>query len=512
MSYDGTIFHATGRINRLGILCIDAYGVAVRNGFEGTVEEWLESLKGEDGKTPVKGVDYFTEEDKQEIIAALSGGELNVAALKTFLEENGVGYQQNPVDADNEIWTERMKFGMDTSTAPVPLKVGGQLLVDGTIIGKNSGTKDKNRHGYHVLETYGKDNYSRMTVVMDKHNSEGNNKPSAELYHYTGANHHAGSYGNMKIGSDVKMHSFCFDRDKMTAYGEIDSKMPITLARISLKNDIDITYDTVAAADAAYEPEEFAEENLKCLKYIALKNADDGAMFYDVDRDVPVMKINGKWCDVPSAAIGDSSYNVLNNGGLVVEEAFVFEWTNGTIGPTGDNRVSDQRLRTVGFIPEEIKTIEAAEGYLFTVLFLDENGYNETGAYYRPSTGALDSSAAYVGSVDLTNVSFEGYPNRRLILKREDNAVMSVGEEDCLDYNKSTSTVISVGGYIDDKYLSGNIARKTDIPEVSTGLPIPETAAVGQYIVVSAVDENGVVTATEAVTPDGLPDAEGVAF
>jgi len=39
-----------------------AYEVAVLNGFEGTEEEWLESLKGVDGKdgyTPVKGIDYF---------------------------------------------------------------------------------------------------------------------------------------------------------------------------------------------------------------------------------------------------------------------------------------------------------------------------------------------------------------------------------------------------------------------------------------------------------------------
>ncbi len=44
-----TVYNAMGRINRLSVLCIDAYGVAVKNGFEGTVEEWLASLKGEKG-------------------------------------------------------------------------------------------------------------------------------------------------------------------------------------------------------------------------------------------------------------------------------------------------------------------------------------------------------------------------------------------------------------------------------------------------------------------------------
>ena len=46
---EGTVYNAMGRINRIGVICVDAYGVAVKNGFEGTVEEWLESLKGEKG-------------------------------------------------------------------------------------------------------------------------------------------------------------------------------------------------------------------------------------------------------------------------------------------------------------------------------------------------------------------------------------------------------------------------------------------------------------------------------
>lgn len=101
-----------------------AYEIAVENGFEGTEQEWLESLVGQsagfgaptasatslangeqptvavsasgentakvfdfrfgipagaDGKTPIKGVDYYTETDKQEmvqaVIAALPNGD-----------------------------------------------------------------------------------------------------------------------------------------------------------------------------------------------------------------------------------------------------------------------------------------------------------------------------------------------------------------------------------------------------------------------------------------------------
>lgn len=42
-----------------------AYEVAVENGYDGTAKEWLDSLKG---KTPVKGTDYFDDNDKQEIV------------------------------------------------------------------------------------------------------------------------------------------------------------------------------------------------------------------------------------------------------------------------------------------------------------------------------------------------------------------------------------------------------------------------------------------------------------
>jgi hypothetical protein len=57
-----------------------AYEIALDNGFEGSEEEWLESLKGEkgdagpagrDGKTPVKGTDYFTASDKAEMVSAV---------------------------------------------------------------------------------------------------------------------------------------------------------------------------------------------------------------------------------------------------------------------------------------------------------------------------------------------------------------------------------------------------------------------------------------------------------
>ena len=52
-----------GHINTLEVLTLSAYGIAVKHGFEGTEEQWLESLKpdggyhasnhGKNGKDPI---------------------------------------------------------------------------------------------------------------------------------------------------------------------------------------------------------------------------------------------------------------------------------------------------------------------------------------------------------------------------------------------------------------------------------------------------------------------------
>lgn len=46
-----------GRISGMSVVHTDAYEIALRNGFEGTVEEWLASLKGEKGDSSV-GADW----------------------------------------------------------------------------------------------------------------------------------------------------------------------------------------------------------------------------------------------------------------------------------------------------------------------------------------------------------------------------------------------------------------------------------------------------------------------
>ena len=57
---------------------LSAYEIAKNGGFIGTEEDWLNSLKGEqgekgqNGKTPVKGVDYFTAEDTSKFTAEVT--------------------------------------------------------------------------------------------------------------------------------------------------------------------------------------------------------------------------------------------------------------------------------------------------------------------------------------------------------------------------------------------------------------------------------------------------------
>lgn len=45
-----------------------AYELAVLKGFDGTLDEWLESLNGDPGYTPQAGVDYYTPEEKAAIV------------------------------------------------------------------------------------------------------------------------------------------------------------------------------------------------------------------------------------------------------------------------------------------------------------------------------------------------------------------------------------------------------------------------------------------------------------
>lgn len=63
-----------------GINGKSAYELAVQNGFEGSETEWLESLVAH---TPERGIDYWTSEDKEEVINAAAGAILNDLNVST---------------------------------------------------------------------------------------------------------------------------------------------------------------------------------------------------------------------------------------------------------------------------------------------------------------------------------------------------------------------------------------------------------------------------------------------
>ena len=190
---------------------------------------------------------------------------------------------------------ERYKFGMNKYETPQPTSVNSPLISEGTVI--MAGNPKMMRHGLHAFEGYAKDGKSRITMLVNKHEEEG--RPLAELYYYgTAYNHHNEAYNWFKLGSDVKEHSYMFARDKAISFGSHDFRSVIELAAISPSKDIDTRYKTVEEIDSIFEPDTKAHENARCILYLALRDARDGAMFYNKDTRRIVCKVNGKWQNV----------------------------------------------------------------------------------------------------------------------------------------------------------------------------------------------------------------------
>lgn len=57
-----------GQYTRYNWRGYSAYEIAVQHGFIGTEEEWLISIKGDPGYSPVRGTDYWTTADRDAII------------------------------------------------------------------------------------------------------------------------------------------------------------------------------------------------------------------------------------------------------------------------------------------------------------------------------------------------------------------------------------------------------------------------------------------------------------
>jgi hypothetical protein len=108
-----------GSINHLKVLLLSAYGIAVKNGFDGTEEEWLASLKGEPGAPGQPGADGKdgTPATDEQVVAAVG--------------EYIVVQDEEPADAKvGTLWVDTD----DESAGPSPLTFTGAVnaTYDGT--------------------------------------------------------------------------------------------------------------------------------------------------------------------------------------------------------------------------------------------------------------------------------------------------------------------------------------------------------------------------------------------
>ena len=192
------------------------------------------------------------------------------------------------IDSSWTNWNHKgYHFGFDPKFTPMYTTVDGILSTPYMIqVRGNSIEKNKKRWGFHVFEGYASDNKSRITMLVNKHIEEG--RPVAEMYYYSPLWGHSNSaYNWFRIGSDVRQHSFLFGRDEAIFYGSLQLTNTLSLGKIGNE---DLREDEPIGND-----EENYSESAKHVNYKALKNSEDGTIFYDKDNHIVVIKINGEW-------------------------------------------------------------------------------------------------------------------------------------------------------------------------------------------------------------------------
>lgn len=192
------------------------------------------------------------------------------------------------IDPSWEKWQDRgYNFGFNTTLTPMYTTVDGILSTNYMIqVRGNEDETNKKRWGYHVFEGYAKDDKSRITLLVNKHVEH--NKPVAEMYYYgTEYNHSELAYNWFRIGSDVRQHSFMFSRDRAIFHGSLKLTNTITLGNIGK--------DNIRKNKPEGDDEKLFEESAKHVNYTALKESENGSMFYDKDNNIVVIKVDGKW-------------------------------------------------------------------------------------------------------------------------------------------------------------------------------------------------------------------------
>ena len=195
------------------------------------------------------------------------------------------------VDTSWSRWSERgYNFGFNPKLTPMYTTIDGILSTPYMIqVRGNAQERNRKRWGYHVFEGYASDDKSRITMLVNKHTEL--ERPVAETYYYsTVYDHSESAYNWFKLGSDVQQHSFMFGRDKAIFYGSLRLSNAFTLGNVG-KDDL-----------LKEQPKEDAEKNFaedaRHVNYKELKGGGNGTMFYDKDRNIVVIKVDGQWMKV----------------------------------------------------------------------------------------------------------------------------------------------------------------------------------------------------------------------
>lgn len=192
------------------------------------------------------------------------------------------------IDTTWHKWKERgYHFGFNPEVTPMYTMVDGILSTPYMVqVRGNADEKGRKRWGFHVFEGYAKDDKSRITMLVNKHIELG--RPVAESYYYsTVYDHSEPAYNWFRIGSDVRQHSFMFGRDKAIFYGSLKMSNAFTLGNIG-KDDL-VDFQPQKDAETNFE------EDAKHVNFKELKGGGNGTMFYDKDRNIVVIKVDGKW-------------------------------------------------------------------------------------------------------------------------------------------------------------------------------------------------------------------------
>lgn len=227
------------------------------------------------------------------LMLSLSGQAQDLANYIELLKESEHSDEKrlrltSGIDSLWEKWNERgYSFGFNPGLTPMYTEVDGILSTPYMIqVRGNEKERNRKRWGFHVFEGYAKDDMSRITMLLNKHKEMG--KPVAEMYYYgTEYNHSEKAYNWFRLGSDVRNHSYMFSRDKAVFYGSLRLSNAFTLGSIGR--------DDIREEEPEGDAERNFEESAKYVNFKELRDSGDGTMFYDKDRNIVVIKVDGKW-------------------------------------------------------------------------------------------------------------------------------------------------------------------------------------------------------------------------